>query len=476
MSKKEKKVMPKKVEVKKIVKSVKEKTSKATPAGKQEKDTSASERGKKTYNLLRGMHDILPKDEKYWKPMYQNASNLASHFQFGRLETPILEEIGLFVRSLGKGTDVVDKEMYVFEDKDGVKVCMRPELTAAAVRAYIMHGMWNMPQPVKLWYFAPMFRHDRPQAGRYRQFHQVGFETFGHADPSADAEMILIAFNFYKDLGLPVEIHINSLGTPAERATYKIELVNYYRSKRSYLCEECRNRLVKNPMRLLDCKEERCQSVKEDAPQIINWLGVESKNHFMKVLEYLDELSIPYQLDSTLVRGLNYYTHTVFEVYVADAEISAQSALGGGGRYDLLVEEMGGRPTPAVGVALGLERSVLALKQYNEKHHLEIKKVPTEAFVAQLGDEARRITLKIIDELRFGGVKIAFNLCKTSLKTQLELADNLKVPFAVIIGQKEVQDGTAIIRDMESGIQEIVDQKKLIPVLKRKLGKFDDKK
>ncbi|MFA6547790.1 MAG: histidine--tRNA ligase [Candidatus Magasanikbacteria bacterium] len=469
MPKKEKKVKVKKVEVKKIAKPVKEKISK-------EKEVQVSERGKKTFNLLRGMHDILPKDEKYWKPMYQVASDLATHFQFGRLETPILEEVGLFIRSIGKGTDVVDKEMYAFEDKDGTKVCMRPELTAAAVRAFIMHGMWNMPQPVKLWYWGPMFRHDRPQAGRYRQFHQLGYETFGHAEPSADAELILIAYDFYKDLGLPVEIHINSLGTPDERANYKVELVNYYRSKRSYLCEECRNRLVKNPMRLLDCKEERCQSVKEEAPQIINWLGAESKNHFMKVLEYLDELAIPYHLDSTLVRGLNYYTHTVFEVYAADAEISAQSALGGGGRYDLLVEEMGGRPTPAVGMALGLERSVLALKQYNEKNNREIHKVPTEAFVAQLGDEARRVTLKIIDQLRFGGIKISFNLCKTSLKTQLELADNLKVPFAVIIGQKEVQDGTAIIRDMESGIQEIVDQKKLISVLKRKLGKFDDKR
>lgn len=469
MTKKEKKVTPKKVEVKKVVKPTKEKTSK-------EKDSQTSDRGKKTYNLLRGMHDILPKDEKYYKPMYQSALDLAAHFQFGRIETPVLEETNLFIRSIGKGTDVVDKEMYAFEDKDGTKVCMRPEMTAAAVRAYVMHGMFNLPQPVKMWYWGQMFRHDRPQAGRYREFHQVGFETFGHADPSADAELILVAYNFYKDLGLPIEIHINSLGTPAERANYKTELVNYYRSKRSYLCEECRNRLVKNPMRLLDCKEEGCQGIKEEAPQIINWLGAESKNHFMKVLEYLDELGIPYQLDSALVRGLNYYTHTVFEVYVADTEISSQSALGGGGRYDLLVEEMGGRPTPAVGMALGLERSVLALKQYNEKHNRELTKVPTEVFVAQLGDEARRITLKVINELRFGNVKIAYNLCKTSLKTQLELADNLKVPYAVIIGQKEVQDGTAIIRDMESGIQEIVDQKKLISVLKRKLGKFDDKR
>jgi histidyl-tRNA synthetase len=288
--------------------------------------------------------------------------------------------------------------------------------------------------------------------------------------------LILVAYNFYKDLGLPIEIHINSLGTPSERANYKNELVNYYRSKRSYLCEECRNRIVKNPLRLLDCKDERCKPVKEEAPQIINWLGAESKNHFMKVLEFLDELDIPYQLDSTLVRGLNYYTHTVFEVYAADTEVGSQSALGGGGRYDLLVEEMGGRPTPAVGLALGLERTVLALKQYNEKNNREMPKQPIDAFVAQLGEEGRRITLKVINELRGSGVRIAFNFFKTSLKNQLELADSLKAPFSVIIGQKEVQDGTAIIRDMESGIQEIVDQKKLITVLKRKLGKFDDKR
>ncbi len=476
MPKKVKKIKDKKMEIKKPKAKGLSRPDSVGTRNDNKKKAVPAERGKKSYGLLRGMHDILPKDEKYWKPMYQSAQDLATHFQFGRLETPILEEIGLFVHSIGKGTDVVDKEMYTFEDKDGTKVAMRPELTASAVRAYIMHGMWNMPQPVKLWYWGPMFRHDRPQAGRYRQFHQFGFENFGQSDSLADAEIILIAYNFYKDIGLPVEIHINSLGTPEERANYKTELVNYYRSKRSYICEDCRNRLVKNPLRLLDCKEERCQGVKEEAPQIINWLGTDSKNHFMKVLEYLDELNIPYQLDHSLMRGLNYYTHTVFEIYPADSDVASQSALGGGGRYDLLVEEMGGRPTPAVGMAIGLERTVLALKQYNEKNNREISKVPTDAFVAQLGDEGRRVTIKIIDDLRGCGIKIAFNFFKTSLKNQLELADNLKVPFAVIIGQKEVRDGTAIIRDMESGIQEIVDQKKLIPVLKRKLGRFDDKK
>jgi len=464
-----KKTEPKKNDVKKIQKS-------AVKDKKKEDKDAASEKGKRTYSLLRGMHDILPRDEKYWRPMYNIAQTLAAHFQFGRIETPILEELNLFVRSLGKGTDVVDKEMYFFEDKDGAKVCLRPEMTAAVVRAYIMHGFSNMPQPVKFWYYGQMFRHDRPQAGRYREFRQLGFENFGQTDSSAEAELILVAYDFFKDLGLPITVKVNSIGTLTERANYKNELVSFYRSKRSYICEDCRNRIAKNPLRLLDCKEEGCQKVKEDAPQIINWLGKESKDHFMKVLEYLDELAVPYELDNTLVRGLNYYTHTVFEFYATDAETGQQSALGGGGRYDLLVEEMGGRPTPAVGMAIGLERTVLALKQYNEKNNREMAKTPTEVFVAQLGDEARRITLKLIDQLRSSDVKIAFNLFKTSLKNQLELADSLKAPFAIIIGQKEVQDKTAIIRDMESGIQEIVDQKKLVHVLRRKLGKFDEKR
>lgn len=429
------------------------------------------EKPKKSFNLLRGMHDILPREEKYWRLMYQSAQDLASHFLFGRIETPVLEEIGVFVRSIGRGSDVVDKEMYVFEDKDSTKVCLRPEMTASVVRAYIMHGLWNLPQPVKLWYWGQMFRHDRPQAGRYREFHQFGFENFGSADPSSDAEMVLVAHNFFKDIGLPVEIQINSIGTIEERTAYKAELVNYYRAKRSYLCEECKNRLVKNPLRVLDCKEEQCQPVKEEAPQIVNWLGTESKNHFMKVLEYLDELNIPYQLTPNLVRGLGYYTGTVFEIYTTEGEAGQQSALGGGGRYDLLVEEMGGKSTPAIGMAIGLERVVLAWKQHNEKNNGEMRKTHTDVFVAQLGEEGRRAALRILNDLRGQDIKVAFNLTKTSLKNQLEIADGLKVPLTVIIGQKEVQDGSVIIRDMDAGVQEIVDQKKLINNLKKRLGK-----
>lgn len=469
--------MPKqkiKADKKKPAKAKSEKTKPRTDVAV----SGAEGKGKKTYALLRGMHDVLPREEKYWKSFYHAAENLAEHFQFNRIETPLLEEANLFIRSIGKGTDVVDKEMYVFEDRDGNKVALRPEQTAAAVRAYIMHGMWNMTQPVKLWYWGPMFRYDRPQAGRYRQFNQVGYETLGDGDPVADAELILVAHNFYKDLGLPVEIHINSIGTPEERQRYKVALVDYYRSKRSYLCDDCKQRLNKNPLRLLDCKQERCQPVKEEAPQIIDWLEEESKNHFMKVLEYLDELSVPYVLKPTLVRGLDYYTRTVFEVFPVVAEtdaaaLGAQSALGGGGRYDLLVQEMGGRPTPAAGFSLGVERSVSALKQYMDANQIKPPAYKYDAFLAQLGDHARRRALKTINELRSSGLKIDYNFSKNSLKGQLEAANSLQVPYALILGQKEVQDGTIIIRDMESGVQEIVDQKKVENVLKKKLARFD---
>jgi len=441
---------------------------------KTHEEKNTTEKGKKTYSTLRGMHDILPREERFWKKTYHIVDGLAENFQFNRIETPILEEASLFVRSIGRGTDVVDKEMYVFEDRDGTKVCLRPEGTAGVVRAFIGNGMWNLPQPIKVWYWGPMFRHDRPQAGRYREFRQVGFETFGSHEPVIDAELILVAYNFFKDLGLPTIIHINSIGTPEERQKYKTELVNYYRTKRAYICEDCKQRISRNPLRLLDCKETQCQEVKEGAPQIVDWLNPESKNHFIKVLEYLDELNVPYKLDPTLVRGLDYYTHTVFEIYPdIGEEEGAQSALGGGGRYDLLVSEMGGRPTPACGMAIGLERSIAALREYLEKNKIEFPKDRPNIFLAQLGEEARRVSLKIINQLRTSGVKIGFNLCKGSLKNQMELADAAKVQYVIIVGQKEVQDGTVIIRDMESGVQEIVDQRKLENMLKRKLGKVD---
>ncbi len=438
--------------------------------------TKPGEKGKKVISVLRGMHDILPREEKYWKALYHKAEDLASYFQFKRIETPLLEEAGLFVRSVGKGTDVVEKEMYAFEDRDGSKVALRPEGTASVARAYIGNGMWNDPQPVKVWYVASMFRHERPQAGRYREHRQVGFESFGLKDPAADAELILIAYNFYKDLGLPVEVRINSLGTAEERVRYKAELLNYYRSKRSYICETCRERMSKNPLRLLDCKEAQCQPIKEEAPQIIDWLSPDSRAYFTKVLEFLDEIGVPYSLSPFLVRGLDYYSHTIFEIYPVveeeegEKEPAAQSALGGGGRYDLLVEELGGRPTPAAGFGLGLERAVLALKEHEARTHTPLAEEKATIFFAQLGEGAKRRALHMINELRHSGIKIAYNFFRGSLKSQLELANSLSATYVLILGQKEVQDKTVIIRDMESGVQEVIDQKKIEATLLKKLN------
>lgn len=456
------------------------------PAPKKEASPVAplpaeKEKPKKTYHLVRGMHDVLPKEERYWQAIYRAAEDLARYFQFGRIETPILEEANLFIRSVGRGTDIVDKEMYVFEDRDGARVALRPEPTAGIARAYISHGLWNGPQPVKLWTWGPMFRHDRPQAGRFRQFWQVDFETLGGKDPAIDAELMAVAHELYVALGLPVEIRVNSLGSPAERERYLTELTNYYRTKRGYLCADCRVRLTRNSLRLLDCKEPQCQPVREEAPQMVDWLEEASRSYFMKTLEYLDELGLPYTLSPYLVRGLDYYTGTVFEIYsapepgakVEEADpataLPAQSALGGGGRYDLLVEDLGGRPTPAAGFGLGIERLVAALKQREERQGAPPPR-RFDLFFAHLGEEAKRRTLKIITELRASNFTIAFNFFKGSLKAQLESANSLGVPLVIILGQKEVQDHTVIIRDMESGVQEIVDQKKLAAVLKKRLG------
>jgi histidyl-tRNA synthetase len=322
-----------------------------------------------------------------------------------------------------------------------------------------MQGMQSQSQPVKLWSIGPLFRYDRPQAGRYREFHQFDCETVGESAPVVDAELIAVAYNFIHDLGISATVRINSLGTPEDRERYLVELVGFLRTKRGYLCEDCKKRLLKNPLRVLDCKVEGCAAVVAEAPQIVDWLSDTSKTFFMSVLEYLDELDIPYVLTPTLVRGLDYYTHTVFEIYEDKTDETAQSALGGGGRYDLLIEQLGGQPTPAAGFALGLERIMQAVQALPRSETPNV--VKPVIFFAHLGEQARRRVLKIIEELRRAGIVVRHNLAKSSLKNQLELANKYAATHTLILGQKEVQDGTVLIRNMESGIQEIVDQKKV---------------
>ncbi|MFA5021708.1 MAG: histidine--tRNA ligase [Patescibacteria group bacterium] len=422
----------------------------------------------KTSQLLRGFKDILPAEQNYWHFIRQAAESFAFGYGFDRIDSPILEEANLFVRSIGKQTDIVEKEMFSFADQSDGLVVLRPEATASIARAYINHGMANLPQPVKLFYWGPMFRRERPQSGRQRQFHQFGFEILGDDNPVIDAQIIVVVNNFFNQIGLDqISIQVNSIGCPQCRKTYIQELTTYYKSKRKLLCEDCKKRLVKNPLRLLDCKNPTCQIAKADAPQIIDWLDEDCKNHFMKLVNYLDELNVSYKLNPYLVRGLDYYTRTVFEVWPKEVKEGAQSALCGGGRYDGLVELLGGRPTPAVGVAVGIERIISQLRQKEVK-------IPNddqpEVFLAQIGDQAKIKALILFEQLRKENIKVAESFSKDSLKSQLEISNKLKVKYALILGQKEVMDGTILIRDMESGVQEIIDFNKTVNEIKKKLA------
>ncbi|OGY41839.1 MAG: histidine--tRNA ligase [Candidatus Buchananbacteria bacterium RBG_13_36_9] len=438
---------------------------------------------KKTPHALRGFKDILPAEQKYWDALEAKAKQIVLDYGFEKIDLPLLEETLLFTRSVGKETDIVEKEMFSFIDRGGENVSLRPEATAQIARAYINHGMFNLPQPVRLYYIGPVFRYDRPQSGRYRQFNQFGFEALGDMHPVLDAQVILMAYNFMKELGIPVTIQINSIGCNNCRKNYKVQLVNYYKTQKHDLCEDCKERLVKNPLRLLDCKEEKCQAISEDAPQILDFICDDCKNHFVKVLEFLDEVQIPYNLNYHLVRGLDYYTKTIFEVWPAsqggsdqenptaqggvDNETKkGQSALGGGGRYDNLVEILGGRSTPAVGASIGLERVILKLKELN----IEVpEKEKRDIFVAQLGESAKRKSLLLYEMLRREGLKVAECFAKDGLKTQLEVADKLGVKYTLILGQKELSEGTILLRDMEAGAQETINYNKVIKEVKKRL-------
>ena len=429
----------------------------------------------KFISRLRGTKDVLPEEYKYWNLVIKKAVELSRAYGFKRLDTPVLENLELYERSSGRSSDIVTKEMFSFIDKNGEKIALRPEATPGIVRSYIEHGMFNLPQPVKLFWLGPVFRHDKPQAGRFRQFSQFDLENIGEASPVADAELIAITYYFFRELQLEVMIQINSVGCALCRQEYLAKLENFYkeRGRRVKLCNDCKKRLVKNSLRLLDCKEKQCQEIAIGAPQIVDSLCEDCRNHFIKVLEYLDELNIPYNLNPILVRGLDYYNRTVFEIWPVLGEgeatdSSRQSALGGGGRYDGLVEYMGGRPTPACGFGIGIERVILKIKEKNIPLCDEEK---GDLFLAHLGDQARRKIMVLFEELRKNGFKVRQAFTKDSLKSQLEMANQAGVKYTLILGQKEIMDGTILIRDMESGIQEIVDYKKVSTEIEKRLNK-----
>ncbi|MFA4871482.1 MAG: histidine--tRNA ligase [Patescibacteria group bacterium] len=425
---------------------------------------------KKELSTITGMRDILPQDQKYWEAVRNVAKAMALAYGYDQIDTPILEYTDLFIRGVGKQTDIVEKEMFSFIDQGGDNLCLRPEATAAVVRAYIQHGMLNQTQPVKFFYLGPMFRHEKPQSGRFRQLYQFGFEAIGEINPALDAQLILMGWNCLNELGLESLIQVNSIGCPECREKYKQELIKYYKSKSKLLCENCKKRLAKNPLRLLDCKEDGCRQLRDEAPQILDFLDEECKDHFMKVVEYLDELDLPYVLNPHIVRGLDYYTKTIFEYWAAD-DIEGKSALGGGGRYDGLVETLGGREQiPACGLAMGMDRMVAKLR---EKEIAVPKPYKPDIFIAQLGEAAKKKALVLYEKLRkIEGLALAQAFYKDSLKSQLELANKLEVKFTLILGQKEIGDGTILFRDMEGGVQEVINFNKIEEELQARLEKY----
>jgi histidyl-tRNA synthetase len=430
---------------------------------------------RKTYKTPRGTKDILPEEQKYWQYIFSKIETLYKKCGYLKIETPIFEEDTLFTRSIGDETDIVKKEMYLFKDKGGHSLALRPEETAPVVRAYIEHGMWNLPQPVKVYYIGPFFRYDRPQAGRFRQFWQFGFEILGDSHPVIDGEAILLAWQSYQELGLSdLSLQINSVGCQKCRPQFKKILIDYYKKRKEDLCKDCKRRLSLNPLRLLDCKQKKCQRLARNAPQIIDNLCQKCHDHFTQVLEYLDEIDLPYNLNPHLVRGLDYYTKTVFEIWPSYAkateakpeQIGSQDSLGGGGRYDSLVSDLGGRATGAFGFSAGIERIILSLK--GQKVTISEEK-PISVFVVQLGEKAKKKSLLILQKLWQAGIGATCALSKSNIKSQLKQASRLKIPTVLILGQREIIDNTIIIRDMQEGMQEVVSQDRLIEELKKRI-------
>ncbi|MDY6917138.1 MAG: histidine--tRNA ligase [Chloroflexota bacterium] len=421
------------------------------------------------YKAPRGTVDILPAEQRRFRYVEGTAASLCQLYGYERIDTPVFEDAGLFVRTIGSGTDIVEKETYTFEDRSGQAMTLRPEGTAPICRAYIEHGMHNLPQPVRLYYIASIFRYERPQRGRYRQHQQFGAEAIGDGDPALDAEVIDLAWRLFDSLGMRnLSLFLNSIGCRACRPAYLEELKRHYSAYREQLCADCRARLVKNPLRLLDCKKPSCQSVAQSAPHSTDYLCSECAAHFGGVTTYLSLLGIPFQTNHRLVRGLDYYTKTVFEVQ-PEGEQGAQSALGGGGRYDGLIEELGGRPTPAVGFAVGIERVVLNMKQLGVDPQAASG---CRVFVAYLGDEAKAEAMRLAAELRQGGIAVVSSFGDRSLKAQLRQANAVGAAHAAILGEDEVRTGIVMLRDMAKGRQEPVPSGDLVRVLAATLGGF----
>ena len=400
-------------------------------------------------NAPRGTKDILPDTVGDWNYVEGEIRELCRRFGYSEIRTPIFEHTELFQRGIGEGTDVVDKEMYTFTDRGERSITLRPENTASAVRAYLQNKLYAQSNLVKLFYIGSMFRYDRPQSGRMREFHQFGVEALGEANPAVDAEVILLAMNLLDGLGLKdLELSINSVGCPKCRSKYRTMLQDFFRDKLEDLCEDCRSRFERSPLRILDCKKDSDKPYMADAPKITDCLCEECAEHFAKLKELLTSAGISFTHDPRLVRGLDYYTKTAFEIKYPP--LGAQSAVAGGGRYDGLIEEMGGNPTPAVGFATGLERLLLALESQNL---LPEKNRSVDAYVVALGETAQTEGFKLLNSLRQQGLSAAMDFAGRSMKAQMKQANKLGAKYSVILGEDEIAEGVAMLRSMEDSSQ-----------------------
>ncbi len=411
---------------------------------------------------VKGMHDIMPQDQPLWERLRKVTRDIGEEYNCMRIDTPLVEKAELFERGVGAVSDIVEKQMYMLKTSDGDRLVLRPEFTASIARAYIEHGLSHISQPVKLYYIGPVYRHEQPQEGRFREFYQAGFEIMGgDSDPVHDAQAITLGHRFLEEMKVgKVMIHINSIGCKQCRPFYRKKLIDYYKNQSP--CRTCKRRLLINPLRVLDCKEKECEEIKKGAPAMLDSLCSLCKNHFRLVLEYLDELKFSYMLNNYLVRGLDYYSRTVFEFFTEGSD----SALGGGGRYDYLLEMLGSKPVPAVGFSLGLERILMVVKARGTVFPARAK---PKVFFIHIGDLAKKKSLSLIENLRRSGVHVEESLGRDSLKSQLSVADKGGAQFALIFGQMEAFEESIIIRDLATGAQETVLLAKLAEAMKKRL-------
>lgn len=399
------------------------------------------------YQAPTGTQDILPEDEPYWRFVQSEMRRQARLANYGEINTPTFEETGVFARGVGGTTDIVEKEMYTFLDKGGDSMSLRPEATAGIMRAYLQRGMASRPQPVKLYTLLNAFRYDKPQKGRFREFHQIDFEAIGEADPLADAELLALQWRLYADLGLrDLQLHVNSIGDKNCRPAYIATLTEYFREHLDGLCEDCRRRLDTNPLRLLDEKRPECQAVLNGAPKSADHLCAECRAHFETWLGYVESAGLPFTIDPRLVRGLDYYTRSVWEVHPAVE--GAQSALGGGGRYDGLAEQLGGRQIPGVGFATGVERIILELKKQGVKVP---PMAPVAAFLVYQAEGGKLAAYRLAEELRAQGISADMSFGDRKLGKQLGAADRAGARFAVILGEEELASSTVTVKDLRAG-------------------------